>query len=652
MEIAPEEMRLVRFGPFEVNFTTGELRKHGVRLKLQDQPFQVLKMLLARPAELVTREEIRCSLWPSGTFVDFDNGLNTAINRLREALGDSAENPKFIETLPRRGYRFIGALDGVPGSRIQAGQSASPFLGAKEPVVAPKRTSLGHITEGLGAHWVRNVLFLAVGMALLLAALVGMKFGWWPRQLRRESGRIRVQSIAVLPLENLSGDPAQEYFADGMTDELTTDLAKIGNLRVISRTSATQYKGTHKRLAQIAKELNVDALVEGAVSRSADRVRITAQLIYAPTDEHLWAETYERDVHDVLTLQDEVARAIAREIRVNLTPEERGLLIARPVNPEAFEDYLRGRYYWNKWTEEAIRKGIAYFNQAIQKDTNCALAYAGLADSYNSLGDFGVAVMPPREASAQAEAAALKAVELDEQLAEAHAALAMARFRYDRNWRDVETEFKRAIELNPGYATAHHWFAHYLMAAGRLPEALAESNRAYDLNPIDPEMGVHLQWHFYYAHDYDQVIQQGRKALEIDPNLNEIHLYLGLAYEQKGMYQEAIAALQKAVDLSGRRTIALSSLGHVYGVSGEKGAALKVLKELQDSSKQRYVSSYDLAILWAGLGEKDHALAWLDRAYQETSYWLFTIETDPRLNSIRSDPRFQDLIRRVGLLPL
>lgn len=644
-----EEMRLVRFRPFEANFTTGELRKHGIRLKLQDQPFQVLKMLLARSGELVTREEIRQKLWPSGTFVDFDNGLNAAVNRLREALGDSAENPKFIETLPRRGYRFIGVLDDSAPVGWQRALSPSAPPVEQESVRASGKESARQPANSSSGHSLSKILLLSLGTVVVLAALVVIKSSWWQRLTGLGRGsETQIQSIAVLPMENLSGDPAQEYFADGMTDELTTDLAKIGNLRVISRGSATQYKGTHKRLAEIAKELNVDAVVEGAVSRSGERVRITAQLIHAATDTHVWAESYERDVRDALTLQDDVAQAIAQAIRVKLTPEEKTLFTARRVKPEAFEDYLRGRFYWNKWTEDGVQKGIRYFEKAIQEDPDYALAYAGLADSYHSLGDFGIGVMLPREASSQAEAAAQKAVELDERMAEGHAALAMAQFRYDRNWRDAEREFRRAIELNPGYATAHHWYAHYLMAEGRIQEALAESNRAYDLSPIDPEMAVHLQWHFYYSHDYDRVIQQGHKALEIDPNFNEIYLYLGLAYEQKKMYEEAIAALLKAADLSGRRTIALASLGHTYAASGRRVAAAKLLKELQDSSKHRYVSSYDVAILWAGLGEKDKTLAALERAYQDGSYWLFTIKTDPRLDSFHSDPHFEVLLRRTG----
>jgi serine/threonine protein kinase/tetratricopeptide (TPR) repeat protein len=469
-----------------------------------------------------------------------------------------------------------------------------------------------------------------------------------PESLSRSTPR-HIQSLSVLPFQNLSEDPNQDYFVDGMTDELITNLAQISSLRVISRTSTMQYRSTKKSLAQIARELRVDGIVEGSVVRSADKVRITAQLIDAATDRNLWAQSYERDLKDVLTLQREVADAIVREIKVTLTPQEHALLTSsRRFNTDAYEAYLRGRYFWNKWTEDGVRKSISYFEQAIQLDPRYALAYAGLADSYNALGDLGMGVIPSGAASAESEAAALKAIALDETLGEAYAALAMARFRCDRDWIAVEKEFKRAIELNSGYATAHHWYSHYLMAAGRGEESLAESRRAYALNPIDVEMGVHLQWYYYYVHDYDQAIKEGLKALEIDSNFSEAHWLLGLAYEQKGLYLEADRELRKAVDLSGHRTLMLSSLGHLYGVSGKESAALTSLRDLQDLSKRSYVPAYNLAILYVGLGDKAAALSALERAYQEPSYWLFTLKTDPRLDPLRPDRRFAALIGRVG----
>ncbi len=451
-------------------------------------------------------------------------------------------------------------------------------------------------------NWLRMTIVAAIlfsALALLFAFDVG---GLRERIFGRTTGK-SIHSLAVLPMENLSHDLSEEFLADGMTDQVIADLSKIQALRVISRTSVMHYKGTNKTLPVIADELNVDAVVEGAVLRSGGRVRVTAQLIQAAGDKPLWTESYERDMNDVLTLQRDVARDIAQEIKVTLRPAEQARLAGtRKGNPRAYEAYLKGLYFWNKWTEEGVRKGIDSFQHAIEIDPEYALAYAGLADAYNALGDFGMGSVPPREAAAQAEAAAQKAIALDEGLAEGHAALAMAQFRCDRDWISVEKEFKRALVLNPSYATAHHWYAHYLMAADRIQEALAESNRAYDLSPIDPEMGVHLQWHHFLTGDYDQVIQQGRKILEFDPTFNEAHLYLGLAYEQKAMYADAIGELEKAVQLSGGRVIAKSSLGHAYAISGKRDAALKVLTGLRDSSKQRYISSYDFAMLDLGLG--------------------------------------------------
>ena len=638
--------RLVRFGVFEVDLRAGEVRKAGRKINLHGQPIEILAMLLDHPGDVVTREELRQKLWPANTFVDFDHSLNKAINRLREALGDSADNPRFIETLPRRGYRFIVAVE----SPVQAAPSVVGALQAQE--ISPVRAVTSSAPRGSTSTVKARIVTLAVAVLLTFAVVFTFNVADLRNRLTGRSSTPQIQSLAVLPFENLSGDPGQDYFADGMTDELITNLAKIKELRVISRTSVMHYKGTTKTLPNIARELNVDAIVEASVVRSGDRVRVTAKLIHAMDEKHLWAETYERGMRDVLTLQGDLTGAIAEAIKVSLEPTEQArLAAARPVNPQALEAYLKGRYFWNKWTGDGVRKGIDYFQQAIEFDPKIALAYVGLADSYNSLGDFGIGEMPPNEAKAKAEAAALKAIDLDEMLGAAHAALAMSRFRYNRNWNDVDAEFKRAIELDPGDAIAHHWYAHYLMAAERINEALAESKRAYELSPVDPEMGVHLQWHYYYAHEYDRAIEQGRKTLELDPNFNEIHLYLGLALEQKGMYEEASAELHQAIDLSGGRVIALASLGHVYGVSGKRDAAIKILKELEGLSKRRYVSTYDLAMVHIGLGDRARAFAQLENSYKEGSYWMFTLAQDPRLDVLRSDPRLQDLVRRVGLPP-
>ena len=629
MEEPSRDTRLARFGPFEANLTTGELRKHGTRLKLQDQPFQVLKMLLARPGELVTREEIRQTLWPSGTFVDFDNGLNAAVNRLREALSDSAESSKYIETLPRRGYRFIGVLDGPGPSGVISGST----LREAE-------------ASGVGARSSRpkTAVFAGSGIALAAVLVLGVWFAAF------HGRRDVIDSVAVLPFVNASSDSNTEYLSDGITESLINNLSQVQSLRVMARSTMFRYKGKEADPRKVGRDLHVRAVLSGRLLQRDDTLIVQAELLDVVLGTQLWGGQYKRKATDVYAVQEDLSREISDKLRLRLTGEEKQRLTRRYTeNAEAYVDYLKGRYFWDKWTEDGIRKGISYFQQALAIDPDYGLAYAGLADAYISLGDFGVGVTPTREADEQAETAARKAIELDGTLAEAHAALAMAQFRYDRDWKEAEQEFKRAIELNPGYATAHHWYAHYLQAAGRTQESLSESNRAYELSPIDPETGVHLQFFYFYTHDYDRVIEQGRRTLEIDPAFHEIHLYLGLAYEQKGTYEEATTEFKKAVELSGSRVMTLSALAHVYGVSGNTAAATKLLKELEDASKQRYVSSYDVAILYAGLGDKNRAFAFLQKAFEEGSYWIFTLDQDPRLFPLRSDPRFDGLLRRAGL---
>ncbi|MBZ5564385.1 MAG: tetratricopeptide repeat protein, partial [Acidobacteriia bacterium] len=460
----------------------------------------------------------------------------------------------------------------------------------------------------------------------------------------------KIESLAVLPLENLSRDPEQEYFADGMTEELIANLGKVGALRVISRQSVMRYKRSEKPLPEIARELNVDAVVEGAVARSGGRVRITAQLIQANPEKNLWAETYERDLRDVLALQGEVARAIVQEIRVKLTPQEQvHLATTRPLNPEAHEAYLMGRYFWNKRTEEGFSKSIECFQRAIQKEPDYALAYAGLADSYVVLGSFGF--RSPQEVMPKGKAAALKALAIDETLAEAHASLAMLKIDYEYDWLEAEREFQRAIELNPGYASAHQWYSQYLMARGRTAESLAENQRALDLDPLSPIMNSIYGWHLYFAGHDDEAIAQLRKTLEVNPDFPPAYFYLGLPYEHKGIYKEAIAKFEKALQLSGGGPIYVSALGHALGVAGRRTAAQRYLVVLEDLSRRSYVSPYDFAVVHAGLDHKDLVIAWLGKAYEDHSFRLIYLKVDPMFDPLRSDPRFQDLLRRMNFPP-
>jgi TolB-like protein/Flp pilus assembly protein TadD len=527
------------------------------------------------------------------------------------------------------------------------------YQSARDLEVDLRRLTTGSATAALPVkpvrHWQKPWLVAAVVIALLVASLIALNVGGvWDRL----SGRVppQIRSLAVLPMENLSRDPDQEYFADGMTDAVITNLAKIGALRVISRTSVMRYKRTQKSVPEIAKELNVDAVMEGSIERSENRVRITAQLIQAATDQHLWAESYDRDLHDVLQVQEEIARSIAREVQVQLTPQEQTLLTkARPVNPEAYELYLKGRYFWNKRTQDTTEKAIGLFHQAIDKDPNYAPPYSGLADCYILFGiSFDVGSLSPSEAIPQAKAAAEKAIQLDDTLAEGHNSLAYTKLIYDWDWAGSEAEFKRALQLNPNYASAHHWYAHFLLASGRTEEGLAEGRRALSLDQLSPIMNTHIGWHYMYTHQYDQALDALRKALDLDPNYALGNWYLGWLYEQQGKYPEALQYMRKAQEGVQKNPTLVADIAHVYAMSGDTGAAMKVLAQLNQDSKTSYVNSYEVALIYLALGKKREAFQWLERAYKERSDLLIYLNADPRLDSIRSDPQFVDLAHRIG----
>lgn len=575
MEAVHPSRKTVRFDVFEVDLQGGELRKQGVKVKLQEQPFQILQMLLERPGEVVTRENLQKRIWPADTFVDFEQGLYNAAKKLREALGDTAEAPRYVETLPRRGYRFIGTL----------------------------------------------------------------------------AGPQRIESLAVLPLENLSGDPEEEYFADGMTEALITSLAKVGALRVISRTSAMRYKKSDKSLPQIAQELNVEAVVEGTVLRSGKRLRVSAQLVQATTDTHLWAESYDRDLRDVLALHSELARAIANEIQVKLTPVDHARFgEARPINPEAYEAYLKGRYHWNRRTAEGFAKAVQYFQQAIAKDPAYAAAYSGLADCFSTLGV--LCVVSPNDGCGKGKALAQRALELDPGLAEAHVSLALSTMWYDHDFVVAEREFERSIELNPRYATGRAWFGMCLAMMGRFEEAYTELKRAIRLEPHSA--GIHFISGFghFFMRRHDQSIKHYENAIELDPGRAQAHAGLGYAYLCKSTHEPAITSLRKAVELSPGVSRYLACLGEGCAAAGQLDEAQGILKQLNEISKQgKYVTPYLVGRIYAAMGQKDEAFHWLETAYQERAAWMACLKTDPRLDDLRSDPRFQDLLRRMNFPP-
>jgi TolB-like protein/DNA-binding winged helix-turn-helix (wHTH) protein len=638
--------RTIRFGVFEIDVRSGELRKQGRKVRLEGQPVQVLICLLENPGELVTRDELRKRLWPADTFVNFEYGLNAAVKRLRQALNDSAGNPRFVETLPRRGYRFLAPVQTVNASDIAPNVSEAPAAESesesadfevRDQVDLSKKTV---VSEGVrwAPAWKRS------GLVLLL--VLGILAVWMFRPKNSRSPLIR--SLAVLPLENLSHDPAQDYFADGMTDELITELGQISQLRVISRTSMMTYRGARKSLPEIGRELNVDAVVEGTVLRFGDQVRITAQLIQASADKHLWSQSYQGDVGQTLALQRQVARAIAEEIQIELTSHEQAVLKSvKVVNPDAYEAYLKGRYFWNKRTSDGMKKAIDYFSEAIAKDQNYAPAYAGLADSYALAGDWKYGVLAPKEAYPKAKAAATKAIALDGALGEAHISLAYCLDGFDWDSASAGREFLRGIELSPGYATGREWYGWHLAELGRNGEAVAEVEKAESLDPLSLIISSDLAEELLVAHRYDEAIKQTRKTIYMDPFFAPAHYVLGQALVQKHNYNEAIPEFQKATELSEGSSAFTANLAYAYAVSGRRNEAVKILNDLKNRSQNGFSNSAEIALVYVGLDSKDEAMAWLEKAYEERfSPWVLM---RPGFDALRSDPRFQELLHRIGL---
>ena len=622
---------VVRFGTYEIALHSGELRKAGVRIRVQQQPLRLLEILLEHPGEVVTREELRSRIWPNENFGDFDQAVNVAIAKLRGALGDSADNPRYIETLPRRGYRFIAdvAVVNRPIDKMEfvhAGASSGKEDRAPHEVAgkaAPKRLPWQHAWKTLG-------------LALVLLILIVWIFRWRSRPPGNILSSSSVRSLAVLPLENLSSN-SEDYFADGMTDELITDLAQISALRVISRTSVMPYKGVRKPLPQIARELNVDAVVEGTVLHSGKQVRITAQLIRAPADKHLWAQSYEGDVSDTLALQKKVARAIVEQIRIKLTPQEDAVLEnVKVVNPEAYENYLKGRYFWNKRTADGLKKASYYFNRAIEGDPNYSLPYTGLADIHQ-LSDH------PQLAREEVQ----KALDLDDQLPEAHNSLARLLYLFNRDWEGADREFKRALELDHNYAPAHHWYSMYLAVEGRKEQALAEAEKASELDPLSPVVGANLAKILQEAGQNDKAIEQAKKTLDLEPDSAVTHAVLGVVYQDKRMYAEAITEYKRALQLGGPPGEVRGLLGYAYAVSGNRTDAEKIIAELKALWPRHTHAALDLAVVFSGLGDKENALYWLEKAQELHVSDLIGIRQDSHFVEVRSDPRFQALVQRA-----
>ena len=632
-----------RFGPFELHVAARELRKDGVRLRIQDKPLELLRLLLDRPGQVVSREAVREALWPADTFVDFDHSLGTALNKLRTALGDSARNPVFIETVATHGYKFIATVttesDGLPAAE----EVTPPSAAAPAVAVAAARPAV------TASSWRRRVITLMAGLAAGAALIaVGLGFDLFDaRQWLRRQTTAGVRSIAVLPLENMSKDADQDYLVDGVTEQLITALARLPDLRVISRTSAMQFKGASKPLPQIGRELGVDTIVSGSVTRVDDRVRVTAQLVDARTDQHLWAASYERDLGEVLDLQSEIARAIAGEIRVHLTPAQQDVLArAHPVDVRAQEAYLRGRYHLNQGSEAELHKALDSFTEAIAIDGNDARSLAATAWTQIALTDF---YERPSIAMPKARAAAEQALRLDPTLADAHAALGAVRFLYDWDWASAEEQLTSAIELAQASVDAHLWYGVFLGQMGRSTEAIGEMERAERLDPLSIPVHINAGWVYYIARQNDRAVAQWRKALDLDPNLGTIHTSIWLGYMAQGSAPGPLANLDKAVE--GGSPLDLATVAGIQAMRGKRTEAEQVLSKLETLSDSRYICSYEIATARAALGQRDQALRWLRRAVDDRSVCIPDLKTDPRLDALRSDPRFQALLKEVGFAP-
>jgi TolB-like protein/DNA-binding winged helix-turn-helix (wHTH) protein len=608
MEHTVRNARSYRFDTFTLDVRTGELTQAGVRLPLREQPLQLLLALLEQPGELVTREVLVNRLWPAGTFVDFERGLNKAINNLREVLGDSADEPRFIETFPRKGYRFI-----APVTRAdETLEESSP----RRPRVRAWIIALGAAVACLG---------------IVVGANVGGARHWAAMRWRSTP---QISALAVIPLENLSRDPEQEYFADGITDDLITNLAKVSNVPVTSRTSIMRYKGAKKSIKDIGRELHVDAVVEGTVTRSGNRMRITAQLIQVSTDMHLWAEAYERDVSEILTVQNEVATDIARRVSAVVRP----LGQAQRVNPEAYGSYLKGRYFFYQYTTLGWQQSIDSFNRAIASDPNFAPAYSGLADAYIVAGAYGTIRGP--EALAHGKAAAAHALELDDNLASAHYALATAYAWYDWDWKNAEKEFHRALTLDPNDALGRNWHGGYLSLQGRHDEAVDEHERARQLDPFSLIINANLARSLYWARRYDEAIVQARKTLQMDPRFYVALFWLEGSLRHKNLYREAVA-LRLAISTPERA----QSIEHTFKTAGFQG----VLREDGETFKNNG-ELISAARCFAQIGEKNEALGLLEDCYEHRCSSMATLKAEPDFDVLQSETRFQNLLQKLGVL--
>jgi TolB-like protein/DNA-binding winged helix-turn-helix (wHTH) protein/tetratricopeptide (TPR) repeat protein len=616
-----------RFGVFELDLGRDELRRAGLRVKLRGQPLEILALLLEKPGEIVSRESLRERLWPADTFVDFDHGLNSSINRLREALGDVADNPRFVETVPRRGYRFIAPVEREDAARQAAGAPPPSLPPAPEPRRRPA--------------WKRVAAWGALVVLLLGLAFAGSRV-WRP------AGEQDPLRLAVLPFQSLSPDPGQEYLADGMTDALITDLSQLHSLRVLSRTTVMAYKGKPKSLSDIARELRLDVAVEGSVLQSGQRARINAQLVDTARDRSLWARSYDCELGDLIDVQRRVAREITESVQVTVSDSERQMLErSSRVSPEAFEAYVRGRLLRDQLTDDALVGSRDAFERATRLAPDYAPAWAALADVHWITGAAGYDSVDPRESSSLARAAARRALQLDPDEPLAHGTLAMIAFQYDWDWEEAEAQLRKALALRPSFALVHNWYSGFLTAMSRFDEAIAEARRSEELDPLSRRAALTVGIRYYYARRYAEAERDLRRVVEGDPSAFAARLSLGLVRLQQGAREEGQAELARAVGDASGNAWALGSLGYAYGVSGRAADARGVLAKLDRIAESRHVSPFSRALVFVGLGVRDEALDALNQAYVERSGWMPFLKVEPMLDPLRGDPAFQDLVTRV-----
>ena len=639
---------LIKFGDdFELDLRAYELRRSGQPLKLERIPMELLRLLLEHSGQLVTRDQIVERIWGKEVFVDTDNSINAAIRKVRQVLEDDSEQPRFVQTVTGKGYRFIAPVQAAntsPPSLESASYAPEidePGAEAFNPTEARSYAKHGRIGLGLGI----------VGVAIVLIAASLAYFQWFRSQRPSQAGRGRAM-LAVLPFENLTGDASQDYFSDGLTEEMIAELGRLDGQRigVIGRTSAMHYRHTSEALDQIGRELGVQYVLEGSVRRDSGRVRITAQLIQVKDQTHLWAQQYDRDLKDLLVLQGEIAGKISNEIQVALGDHQTLPSSAQaPSSPqiyEAYELYLKGQYFWNKRTPEGLQKAIDYFQQAIAKDPTYARAYAGLADSYSLMG--GYSGTSQKEFIPKARAAALRAIELDEKLPEAHTAWALILQNYDWDWQAAGREYQRAIALNPNYATAHHWYAEHLAFLGRFDEALSESERARQLDPLSLIIAADKGVILYYSRQYDHAIAQFRAVREMDPTFPRTSV-LRQVYAQKGMFAEILTEDDQWRQTYGDTFWLRLEMAYVYGRTGQQMLARQTLAKVEERNRLHPIDPVIFVGPYIGLNDKDQAFAWLEKAYAQHSNALATLKVDPLYDPLRTDPRFQDLLQRVRL---